>query len=150
MTVALVCLLAVFHHLGVCNGAVPSEDELVVTPLGKIRGSQMASASGRKFLAFRGIPYAESPVDQLRFQVRFPAYVTPVSVLWRITTFPRRFQDPVRKNGWNGVLDARREGPTCIQYDCLLQTVRGTEDCLTLNVYTRKASIPSMIFTSCY
>ena len=41
-----------------------------IPSLGGLRGSQMVSSSGRKFQAFRGIPYAEPPVGNLRFNVR--------------------------------------------------------------------------------
>ena len=45
-------------------------EEIVNIPsLGEIRGSFMTSASGRQFSAFRGIPFAKPPVDQLRFKV---------------------------------------------------------------------------------
>ena len=42
---------------------------LVSIPLGQIQGSFMSSASGREFMAFRGIPYAKPPVGELRFKV---------------------------------------------------------------------------------
>ena len=41
-----------------------------IPSLGGLRGSQMVSSSGRKFHAFRGIPYADPPVGNLRFNVR--------------------------------------------------------------------------------
>ena len=45
-------------------------------------------------------------------------------------------QEPVPLSKWDGVLDASREGPTCIQYDGLTKSIKGTEDCLVVNVYT--------------
>lgn len=44
-------------------------DPVVDTPLGKIRGNVMVSRKGEPYLAFRGIRYAQPPVDDLRFQV---------------------------------------------------------------------------------
>lgn len=45
-----------------------------IPTLGRIRGSQMLSSSGRNFLAFRGIRYAQPPVGNLRFRVIFYIY----------------------------------------------------------------------------
>ena len=45
-------------------------DPLVTIPaLGRVRGSRMSSFNQREFLAFRGIPYAQPPVGELRFKV---------------------------------------------------------------------------------
>jgi hypothetical protein len=41
-----------------------------IPTLGRLVGSQLSSASGRKFHAFRAIPYALPPVGDLRFKVR--------------------------------------------------------------------------------
>lgn len=40
-----------------------------IPSLGGLLGSEMVSSSGRKFHAFRAIPYAQPPVGNLRFQV---------------------------------------------------------------------------------
>ncbi|XP_046453233.1 esterase E4-like isoform X4 [Daphnia pulex] len=91
------------------------EPTVNIPALGQLRGSQMVSFSGRKFDAFRGIPYAEPPVGNLRFREPLPA------------------------KPWTGrVLDAtNKEGPTCLQNDLLSKVVTiGQEDCLVLNVYT--------------
>lgn len=46
------------------------EHPIVKIPtLGSVLGSQMSSASGRNFFAFRGIPYGQPPVGNLRFKV---------------------------------------------------------------------------------
>jgi len=44
-------------------------EPITTTPLGRIVGSLMYSASGRRFQSFRGIPYALPPVGKLRFKV---------------------------------------------------------------------------------
>src|SRR5262249_29011849 len=61
--------------------------------------------------SFRGIPYAAPPVGELR---------------WRPPAPPAR---------WNDVRDATSFAPMCIQIGANGQLV-GSEDCLTLNVFT--------------
>ena len=50
----------------------PNGQLLVDIPqLGRIKGSLLTSAeSKRNFQAFRGIPYAQPPIGDLRFQVK--------------------------------------------------------------------------------
>lgn len=47
------------------------EETLVETSLGKINGSVFRTRLDKKFIGFRGIRYAEPPVDDLRFRVSF-------------------------------------------------------------------------------
>lgn len=63
----IILLLAIF-----CNADSNSEvDDLPIvnTSLGRIQGRNLKSRLGNSFLAFRGIRYAEAPVNDLRFQV---------------------------------------------------------------------------------
>lgn len=85
---------------------------IVTTSLGRILGSSKVSASGREFFVFRGIRYAKPPKGHLRFR------------------------DPVAIESWKGIFDGTREGPSCSQYNPLTGRIEGSEDCLTLNVYT--------------
>ncbi len=57
-----------------------------------------------------------------------------------LKTFGYIFQDPIAAKPWTGrVLDATKEGPTCLQNDLLTGLTQvGQEDCLVLNVYTHK------------
>ena len=98
-----------------CRGNV-----LITAGQGRLKGSYMTSSSGRKFAAFRGIPYAEPPIGQLRFR------------------------DPVPAAAWHGVLDATREGPSCISRNPFNLAISGTEDCLNLNVYTHHVTNQSI------
>lgn len=43
---------------------------LVKTSLGELEGVWQTSAKGLQYAAFMGIPYAQSPVGDLRFEVR--------------------------------------------------------------------------------
>jgi len=61
-----------FLTIGFYTQFVYSEslDPLVTIPgLGQVRGSKMSSFNHREFLSFRGIPYAQPPVGELRFKV---------------------------------------------------------------------------------
>lgn len=58
--------------LGFCSTNAVMQDEqitIVKTKLGEIKGRSMTSRLGQSFLGFRGIRYAEAPVNELRFQV---------------------------------------------------------------------------------
>ncbi|XP_063220696.1 esterase E4-like isoform X2 [Bacillus rossius redtenbacheri] len=80
---------------------------------GYLRGRKVTSEqTGGVFYSFQGVPYARPPVGDLRFQA------------------PREAQS------WRGVRDATVEGSICPQYDN--GPIRGSEDCLFINVYTPK------------
>ena len=88
---------------------VVGTDVIVNTTAGAILGTSHGDVH-----VFRGIPYAEPPVDALR---------------WR---------DPVPKANWTGVRSALADGPGCPQL-CKLPILacppRTAEDCLYLNVF---------------
>ena len=42
---------------------------VTIPSLGKVIGSFSSSSNGRKYSAFRGIPYAKPPIGELRFKV---------------------------------------------------------------------------------
>ncbi|EFX78588.1 hypothetical protein DAPPUDRAFT_53255 [Daphnia pulex] len=83
-----------------------------IPKLGLLLGSQTKSSTGKGIYAFRGIPYAQPPVGELRFK------------------------DPIPVKPWAGVLNAIHEGSPCVQLDSILFKMIGNEDCLVLNVYT--------------
>lgn len=67
-------------------------------------------------LVWHGIPYAQPPVDELR---------------WRA---------PLPPQDWSGTLDTRERGPECVQAETTTQWQRtsnmvGDEDCLTVDIY---------------
>ena len=71
MKLQLFLFLVYLVHYNVVGGEEnESKEPLVTIPsLGQVRGSLMTSAGGRQFLAFRGIPYAKPPIENLRFKV---------------------------------------------------------------------------------
>ncbi|XP_074042786.1 juvenile hormone esterase [Leptinotarsa decemlineata] len=78
---------------------------------GRITGITGVTAEENKpYIAFKGIPYAEPPVKNLRFE------------------------PPVAKKPWNGTLNCTYDKSQCIQGS---NPVAGSEDCLFINVYTR-------------
>ncbi|XP_049774578.1 esterase FE4-like isoform X2 [Schistocerca cancellata] len=77
---------------------------------GTLRGSIRSTYTNKPMYSFEGIPYAEPPVDNLRFQL------------------------PVSKTAWSGVRDALQPGAPCPQF--YSNEVIGNEDCLFLNVYS--------------
>ncbi|CAG7730933.1 unnamed protein product, partial [Allacma fusca] len=85
---------------------------------GKLTGAQKVSRNGRAYAEFRGIPYAQQPLDDLRFE-------------------PPRPVKPWGTPGW----DATRDGPFCLQYDLLTHVLLGDEACLFLNVATPNLGI---------
>jgi carboxylesterase type B len=53
-------------------------------------------------------------------------------------------QSPVPANSWSGILDASSFGPSCYQFDAMVQgTFLGDEDCLFLNVFVPNINNPS-------
>ena len=80
--------------------------DVVCVETGAVRGTVVGAVR-----AFKGIPYAKAPVGNLRFRPPQPADV------------------------WQGTLAAERFGPVCPQLAAGGKVV-GSEDCLTLNVWT--------------
>lgn len=80
---------------------------------GKVAGVVEKLPNGGSFFAFRGIPYAEPPVGELRFKDPKPL---------------AKFSSPV--------LDCSKHRACCFQRDMVTSAAVGSEDCLFLNVYT--------------
>ncbi|XP_011056898.1 PREDICTED: esterase E4-like [Acromyrmex echinatior] len=85
---------------------------------GKLKGVVVDGCNNVRYLAFRGIPYAKPPVGELRFK------------------------DPVPVEPWDGERDASKYGNIAVQIHSITQEIVGDEDCLYLNVYTRKIKSP--------
>ncbi|XP_037092580.1 cocaine esterase-like [Pollicipes pollicipes] len=96
-----------------CLALSLAERPLVRLGDGVLRGVTLRSFEGRQYVAFKGIPYARPPVDDLRFR------------------------PPRAHPGWSGVRDAARHGATCLQFNMMNDNIKeGQEDCLFVNVYS--------------
>jgi para-nitrobenzyl esterase len=99
---------------------IKSTFTIAVTQSGAVQGAVEGN-----FLAFRGIPFAASPVGDLR---------------WK---------PPVAPASWDGIRPATKFGNRCPQTD-FNGGVQGDEDCLTLNVYAANppasSKQPVMVF----
>ncbi|XP_013167377.1 PREDICTED: juvenile hormone esterase-like [Papilio xuthus] len=90
---------------------------------GILKGGEVKTDSGFEYYEFLGIPYAKPPVGDLRFK------------------------SPQPSEPWEIVRDASTANKTNIacQLDSKTYDIIGSEDCLYLNVYTPKLSIPDHI-----
>ncbi|XP_068617509.1 esterase B1-like [Battus philenor] len=81
---------------------------------GLLEGELNKNELGGQYYSFKGIPYAEPPIGDLRFKA------------------------PQPKKPWNGVREAKKFGPKSYQVDVHIPTSPpiGSEDCLYLNIYT--------------
>ncbi|XP_046752295.1 esterase E4-like [Diprion similis] len=83
-------------------------------PQGKLQGTIRRTRNNRTVSAFLGIPYAQPPIENLRFA------------------------NPVPADGWNGTRNASVDSNECPQVSS--GEIIGDEDCLYLNVYTPQLS----------
>nr|WCC58167.1 carboxylesterase [Pharsalia antennata] len=95
-------------HIFVLQNEAQENDLVVTIKNGKILGSKNATVDNNKvYYSFRGIPYAEPPVGDLRFS------------------------SPVPRKNWTGILNATVDRSICPQ-----RKAEGSEDCLFISVYT--------------
>ena len=102
----------------VVNLIIFTKCEIIQIEDGQLEGTVMTSRKGVDFHAFMGIPYAQPPIGNLRFQA------------------------PRQNNNWDGVLNATAYSPACMQ----TMNVRfgRSEDCLYLNVFTRSLDVTAL------
>ncbi|XP_013141628.1 PREDICTED: cholinesterase 1-like [Papilio polytes] len=80
---------------------------------GILEGEVTNNEYGGKIFSFKGIPYAQPPLGDLRFKA------------------------PLPPKSWNGVRDAKKIKDQCYQYDRIFgKTNSGSEDCLYINVFS--------------
>ncbi|CAK1540430.1 unnamed protein product [Leptosia nina] len=98
------------------NSVCEEEDTMAVVTVeqGMVEGV-FCNIDETNYYAFKGIPYAKPPIGKLRFKA------------------------PEPPEPWEGIHNASEHGPVCPQYNDRLNKIEpGSEDCLYLNVYTRK------------
>ncbi|KAG5882423.1 hypothetical protein JTB14_021691 [Gonioctena quinquepunctata] len=83
---------------------------------GMVQGKEVVSDIGISYFAYLSIPYAAPPLESLRFR------------------------DPQPMSPWQGVLDASKWQPACVELQFRFTgnflRVDGSEDCLFVNVFT--------------
>ncbi|XP_075972493.1 uncharacterized protein LOC142974212 [Anticarsia gemmatalis] len=120
-----ITLIIIFAFAAQCS-AVDSIQLQV--PQGTLAGELLELLTGDgHYYSFKGIPYAQPPVGELRFKAPRPAV------------------------SWEGVRNASQHGSVCPQQDILTEVfIPGDEDCLFLNVYspnvTSEARLPVLFF----
>ncbi|CAH4030313.1 unnamed protein product [Pieris brassicae] len=106
---------------------------VVETESGKVAGKIVKSIiPGERYFSFLGIPFAQPPIGQLRFK------------------------PPVPHEGWDDVLEAKRERKSCAQYNIPSSGNEfgfcGNEDCLYLSIHTphlpvdKDVKLPVIVF----
>lgn len=115
----VVCALSSYVHAD----DVYSESRPVV----EIKNGKLQGVATAGMLAFKDIPYAAAPINELRWRPPQPA------------------------QNWSGVRDASKFGAACIQPlipGLNSELVPGSEDCLKLNVFTPKTGkkLPVMVW----
>ncbi|CAN7985028.1 unnamed protein product [Ixodes hexagonus] len=106
--------LAALALVLVLSTSLGESDVVRETKQGKVRG-RTVDAVGKTVEVFKGIPYAEPPVGDLRFK------------------------EPVPRSPWEGTIDANLERIACSQamiLEGMKIELTYTEDCLFLNVWT--------------
>ena len=87
---------------------------MINAPTGDISGILMSTKYGRNIHAYKGIPYAEPPIGDLRFKKT----------------------RPLKESVWKGVFDGRHKSGKCVQPSGVpFYPIFGDEDCLHLNVF---------------
>ncbi|WP_447641756.1 MULTISPECIES: carboxylesterase/lipase family protein [Chitinophagaceae] len=114
------CILPIFV-IGFVNVLAAQDSVVVHTDLGAVKGMKEGEC-----WVFKGVPYAEKLTDATRFN------------------------PPQLKLGWADTLDCRQFGDRAPQYGNSANVVKGSLNCLSLNIYTAtcnaKAKKPVLVW----
>lgn len=64
-----ITFIAVLQYVLICSIDFKMERPIVTLTEGQIQGTTLKSVLGQHYLAFRGIPFAQPPLGDLRFRV---------------------------------------------------------------------------------
>lgn len=103
-----------------------SQNLIIDTKYGPVRGTSKTSLLGQQYLSFQGIPYAKAPVGELRFK------------------------PPVAPEKWMEPLDCTQQSLPCYHFDRRTNKIVGSEDSLKINVFTKTVNpskpLPVMVY----
>ena len=85
-------------------------------PVGQLQGLKRKSIYDHEYFSFEGIPFGKPPIGDLRFRAPQPA------------------------EAWCGCLECFEASNKPVQLNVFQRKLEGSEDCLHLNVYTKKVS----------
>lgn len=94
-----------------------SENKIITTGNGPVKGLLESSYLGYKYYSFQGIPYAKPPTGNLRFR------------------------DPQPSENWTEPLDATKQGLQSNNFVLMSGGPGGCEDSLHINIFTKTVSI---------
>ena len=112
---SLFFILFLSSSMNLANSQEDAAKPIVKTITGKLSGVVDETTTGNSFYKFLGVPYAEPPVEKLRFK------------------------DPLAKKAWSGTINATETPEKCVQISAFPGfpvSLAGSEDCLYLNIYT--------------
>lgn len=110
--VVLLAFAAVVACSVIDNRSSAFNNLVINTQGGQVQGiEERAGLTGVRYFSWKGIPYAEPPVGNLRFRESVP------------------------HRGWSGIRDAGQHGSSCPSGG-RREDYTGNEDCLFLNVYS--------------
>lgn len=113
--IIILCLRRLIGHKIVQYRLATKQTKVVCTRDGQVRGLRRRTLHDDElYYAFEGIPFAQPPVGELRFRAPQP---------------PRP---------WIGVRDCTYPRSKPMQKHFVLSIVEGSEDCLYLNVYSKR------------
>lgn len=113
------------------------ENPIVKVDNGLIKGARSKAVNGNVIChSFRGIPYAQPPVGELRFRVSLIMKEFAKKIIF-FNAFSWK-KSPLPAKNWNRILHCTTERNVYVEFTNNLTI--GSEDCFYVNVYTTNVS----------